>query len=304
MHPDQLLSETVDESGEASLTLNFDLMQQIIEADSRRPSDIEALDAVVRLLRREIENYNLRYWSHLSDLGLETVNKAYRMLCARIGVESQRLPFRDWTEYERWRRRENWVYLKQIEANYTEDIFWDEFFGHLENHVQDTLEASWTQDLLRAISPHQETGWAAVDDEIAELRRKFSIARTASDHSAIGFQCVRVLEQLAAASYVQGVHGRFASGEPAKGDTKKRFEAIIKAHASGSENEVLRKIARDAVALSQEVKHRHTPSREDAGIAADAVIFLTNVIRRLTDRPVARHVPTAAIAPRPRTSSP
>jgi hypothetical protein len=303
MHPDQLLSETVDESGEETLSLNVELLRQILEADATRPSDVDAMDGVVRLLRREIENYSSRGWSHLTGQDLEALNRAYRVLSARIGVESQRLPFRDWTEYERWRRRENWAHLEQIEAIYTEDGYWDDFFGQLEGHILDALEASWTHDLIQTVSPHKETGWALVDSEIGELRRKFATARTASDHSAIGLQSVRVLEQLATVAYVQDVHGRFADGEPTKGETKKRFDAIIAAHATGKENELLRKTAKSVVELAQQVKHRHTPSREDAGIAADSVIVLVNLIRRLSNRPVFAQSTMREASPVARNSS-
>jgi len=34
------------------------------------------------------------------------------------------------------------------------------------------------------------------------------------------------------------------------------------------------------------VKHRTTPTRRDAGIAADAVILLANILRRLAEPPV------------------
>jgi hypothetical protein len=260
--------------------------KKVIEADAERPSDIDSLDGVVRLLRREIDEYSRRSWSELSDEDLDLLNKAYRILCARIGVQSSRLPFRDWTEYQRWRRREQWDQSRQLQSTHTEEIYWDDFFGALEEHLSDVLEASWTQEILRAVSPHDRTGWESVDTEIEELRRKFSIARTAADHSGVGHQSVRVIEKLAVVAYDPRIHGAFAEGLPKPTDTKNRLEAIIRAHASGSENEVLRKLSKDIVALAQEVKHRHTPDRADAGVAADSVIFLANVMRRLTSRPI------------------
>lgn len=290
MHPNYLVAEYENEYGGKAWELNRELVQKIIDATTERPSDIDSLDGVVRLLRREIDEYSQRSWSSLLDEDLDLLNKAYRILCARIGVQSSRLPFRDWTEYQRWRRREQWDHYRQLQSSHTEEVYWDDFFGDLEEHVSSVLEASWTQEVLRAVSPHEETGWESVDTEIDELRRKFSVARTASDHSGVGHQCVRVIEKLAAVAYDLDVHGKSAQGEPKPAETKNRFEAIIHTHTAGKENELLRKLSKDIVALAQEVKHRHTPNREDAGIAADSVIFLANLIRRLSYRPVRRQV--------------
>jgi len=38
-----------------------------------------------------------------------------------------------------------------------------------------------------------------------------------------------------------------------------------------------------AIALAHEVKHRETPGRRDAGVVADAVILLANILRRLAE---------------------
>lgn len=284
MHPDQLFANLDPYAGE--IALDNELLEQIIKASPERPSDIDALDGVIRLLRSEIEQHSSRGWATISDSDLDLLNRTYRTLCARLGVEGPRLPFRDWTEYQRWRRRENWEFYEQIESAHKELAYWDEFFCELETHVLDMLEASWTYDLLRAISPHQNTGWDAVDDEIRQLRERFAAARSAADHSAVGHQCVRVIEKLAIAAYDDDIHGRFSEGTTSPSDTKNRFEAIISAHASGRDNAAIRKLSKDIVVLTQEVKHRHTPDRADAGVAADSVVYLANVIRRLIERPI------------------
>jgi hypothetical protein len=51
----------------------------------------------------------------------------------------------------------------------------------------------------------------------------------------------------------------------------------------GSENATLRKLARSTIEYAQHVKHSGTPTRREAGIAADAVIQLANILRRLDD---------------------
>jgi hypothetical protein len=53
--------------------------------------------------------------------------------------------------------------------------------------------------------------------------------------------------------------------------------------AAGADLENLRRLARCSVDLAHEVKHSATPTRREAGIAADSVILLANMLRRLED---------------------
>jgi hypothetical protein len=60
-----------------------------------------------------------------------------------------------------------------------------------------------------------------------------------------------------------------------------------------TENGNFRKLAHAVIKQAQEVKHRRTPSRRDAGIAADSVIFLAQILRRLVDQQ--RRAPQATV---------
>jgi hypothetical protein len=51
----------------------------------------------------------------------------------------------------------------------------------------------------------------------------------------------------------------------------------------GPDNAALRKLALAAIEYAQQVKHSTTPTRREAGIAADAVIQLVNLLRRLDE---------------------
>jgi hypothetical protein len=67
--------------------------------------------------------------------------------------------------------------------------------------------------------------------------------------------------------------------------TKQRIERFIDDAAPGSDDTALRKLARAVVEYAQHVKQSDTPTRREAGIAADAVIQLANTMRRLDDEP-------------------
>jgi len=133
------------------------------------------------------------------------------------------------------------------------------------------------------ISPYQRTGWGAVDEEIGELRRHFQAARTPQDYRAVGNDCVFVTEALSRQVYDASRHLRVGETEPPVSNTKQRLERFVEDSATGPDNASLRKMARSVIELAQHVKHSSTPTRREAGIAADAVIQLANILRRLDE---------------------
>jgi len=140
-----------------------------------------------------------------------------------------------------------------------------------------------TSTLARPVTSHPGTGWSRVDDEVNELRRHFQMARSEQDYRNVGNDCVAVLERLSEAAFDADRHLPDGEEIPPVAKTKLRFDMIINSSAGGSDNAEIRKVARAVVELAQAVKHRTTPSRSDAGIAADSVIQLVNILRRLTE---------------------
>ncbi len=126
------------------------------------------------------------------------------------------------------------------------------------------------------------TGWAQVEAEISELRRHFAMARTDQDYRTIGNDCVAVVERLSATVFDPDRHVK-GEDPPPLANTKQRLGLFVRHTAPGPPNAEIRKVARAVIELAQAVKHRKTPSRRDAGIAADSVIQLANVLRRLAD---------------------
>jgi len=60
----------------------------------------------------------------------------------------------------------------------------------------------------------------------------------------------------------------------------------------GPDNAAIRKLANDTIEMAQHVKHSATPTRREAGVAADAVIQLANILRRLDEPDSPSRVPT------------
>ena len=99
---------------------------------------------------------------------------------------------------------------------------------------------------------------------------------------AVGNDCVAVVEALSLQVYNPAIHLRPDETEPPVANTKQRLERFVECSATGSENAALRKLARAVIDMSQLVKHSSAPTRLEAGICADAVIQLANMLRRLT----------------------
>lgn len=98
----------------------------------------------------------------------------------------------------------------------------------------------------------------------------------------MGNDCVAILEALSATVYDHSKHQRGDDPEPPVASTKVRLERYVEVELAGAENAELRKLARATIELAQAVKHRRaTVSRFEAGIAADAVILLANMLRRI-----------------------
>ncbi|ROR55443.1 hypothetical protein EDD41_2717 [Luteococcus japonicus] len=146
----------------------------------------------------------------------------------------------------------------------------------------DGLEESRIRDeLTTGVTSRQSLGWPAVDAEIAGLRQRFQTARSAQDYRDVGNRCVAVVEALSAAVYDPSKHLRDGETEPPVAKSKQRLERYVEGSLAGKENLEVRGLATKVINLAQAVKHASTPSRRDAGIAADSVILLVNILRRV-----------------------
>ncbi|MEV7265762.1 hypothetical protein AB0N38_19610 [Micromonospora aurantiaca] len=271
-----------DPWGGSSTTTEQTLNEQLLLAVTRGPiqerPDIEVAVALARFAHEQFEGYGTSGAEISQDESI-IVMRALKGVLARLGVTTFDPPFRDFdTFYKHW-RREGAVGGGGWQAR--RDIL-DEHFDPLHTILDEREAGSITSTLATAISPHPVTGWPRVDEEVSELRRHFESASTQQDHSNVGNDCVAVLEALSATVYEHGKHQRGDEPEPSVASTKARLDRFVEVELPGSDNAELRKLVRSAIEFAQAVKHRRaTVSRTEAGIAADAVILLANVLRRI-----------------------
>jgi hypothetical protein len=198
-------------------------------------------------------------------------------VCARLNVPYS-VPFGDFATFKAYWQRLGATNSWQARRDLLAKVF-DPMHERLEALEAQSLAAT----LATPISAEPDTGWPAVDYEIAELRRQFLTATTPQDYNAVGLVAVRLTEALSATVYDANVHLRSGETAPPIQNTKDRLDRYIEHSASGPDNARLRKLARDTIEYAQHVKHSGTPNRCEAGIAADAALLLANILRRLAE---------------------
>ena len=139
--------------------------------------------------------------------------------------------------------------------------------------------------LVQPIQSSRNLGWPDVDAEIEHMRDDFRQAKETLDYSNIGNDAVGVLEKLSATVFaIADREGLIRDGE--RGDltedkTKNRLEFFVERKMNG-DSAKLQDLCKAVVEAAQSTKHnRQTTTRKSAGITADSVIMLANILRRL-----------------------
>lgn len=260
---------------DAGQQLNIALLQDLRRAPTRKYSDLEAAIALARLLHEQFQRFGTDSTEEITDAGSREAMRTLVVLTDRLGITFSP-PFRDLSGFRAYWGSHGGYGSWAARRGMLQELF-DPLHEALERLEEDILRG----ELAEPVSPRQATGWPAVDLEIAELRRHFHSARTVQDYRNIGNDVVAVLEAISAAAYDPARHLNEGETEPPLTQTKNRLARIIEVDSERDGSEELRKLARATVDMAQAVKHNPDGSRVRAGIAADAVIQLANMIRRL-----------------------
>jgi hypothetical protein len=266
-----------DVSSAVDGALDFDLLDRLRAAPLREHSDLEAAIALAQLLDEQFVQYGTDSSQTITDSGSREAMRTLRALTSRLEVPFTP-PFRDFPSFKAyWGSHggyRNWAARRSMVS---------EWFGPLHDELELREEAAFRGDLVVPISPRKVTGWPAVDTEIAELRRHFHTARTPQDYRNVGNDAIAVLEALSEAAYDRARHLFDGEAEPAIAQTKNRLARIVEVDCQVDGGPELVRHARTTIDLAQAVKHNPAGSRMQAGIAADAVIQLTHMIRRIQE---------------------
>lgn len=241
-------------------------------------TDLEVAMSVIQAIKEELISYATHGGNRTDNDELKLLIRAGKVAVARIGLEFPKLPFRNYDSFKDYWMSEgmsgggSWSVRRGFVSN---------LFQPLEVAIDEIEERELIDGLASPVSPKSNMGWPGVDSEIAQLRKRFAIAHTPQDYSGIGVACVRVLESLGDAVYDPAIHSVGRSVLP-RDKTKSRFESVVSLNLHGNASDEMVSAAKAIVALAHKVKHTETSSRRDAGIACDAVILLSNMLRRVT----------------------
>lgn len=260
-------------------SLDSERLARLIEGPDEGHSDLDAALALMDLVRDDFQLSGTSGDERLGTNGIRLAVRALERTSARAGHPFS-LPFRDhdaWRSY--WIRKGasgagGW----QARRNLLADLF-DEPYARLMAAQDRALEST----LAEPVTPHATLGWAEVDTEVGELRRHFRTATTPQDYRAVGNDCVHITEALSRQVYDHAHHTPEGEAEPSTDKTKLRLDRYVAERLPGPENAEVRKFARATIELAQAVKHGRTPTRTEAGILADGVILLANILRRLDE---------------------
>lgn len=201
---------------------------------------------------------------------------ALRAVLKRLGVDFKP-PFTDFDAfYKYWKNNGgsgSWAARRRMLA---------ELFDPLHEQLADLEAGTVASTLAEPVTSRPRTGWTRVDEEITELRRHFQNATTEQDYRNVGNDCVIILERLSEAAYVRERHLFEGEDEPSVASTKNRLDRVIEVDLAGPKNAALRKLVKAAIEQAQGVKHGATINRQYAGVAADSVILLANMLRRIS----------------------
>jgi hypothetical protein len=280
MRPDDFFEDELDDIFDLPVGSRFRIS---MARDLRRGSlasapDVEAAVALARLVHDELEAYGTAGGDRLTDGEMREALVALRVVVDRLGLGGFDPPFTDFTTFRSYWLREGAYGSWQARRDLLSYVF-----DQLHDQLSDLETKALTSALADPISPRGRTGWQRVDEEIAELRRHFQTARTPQDYRNVGNDCVIVTEAISRTVYDADRHLRPGETEPPVANTKQRLDRFVEDALPSAENASLRRLARAAIDVAQAIKHRSTPTRRDAGVAADAVILLANLLRRIDE---------------------
>lgn len=281
MRPDDFFKDAQDPLGfGTSRQVDHELLDSLRRGPIEAWDDRELAVALARLVHDDLEAFGTGGGEQLNEAQMRDALLALRAVARRVDLGDMDIPFRDYGTFKSYWLRNDAYGSWQARRNLLNAIF-----DPIHDRLIEVETGAVASSLAQPVSPRGRTGWAKVDEELTEMRRHFEIARTPQDYRNVGNDAVTVTEALSRQVYDPDRHLREGEEEPAISKTKQRLERFVEDASPGRGSATARRLVRASIELAQEVKHSDTPTRRDAGLAADTVILLANLLRRLDEPP-------------------
>jgi len=209
---------------------------------------------------------------------IQEVNQQYIERRERIAVELRRRGLEDpnphgdlWAWYGRWSAGDmpSWASRR----------------AHLSEMYQPLIDQIRSAPSTTGVQLFQEpTGWPRVDRGIYEIRRSLEQAETEEQFQAVGLLCRETLISLAQVVYDPQRHQSVDNVEPSETDAKRMLDAYIAVELSGGPNEGVRRHAKAALALANDLQHHRTADYRQAALCAEATTSVVNLVAIISGR--------------------
>jgi hypothetical protein len=124
----------------------------------------------------------------------------------------------------------------------------------------------------------EPTGWARVDRSVGEMRKRLEEAATEEQYQAVGLLCRETLISLAQLVFDPSKHCVQENINISKTDAKKMLDGYLSVEMAGNTNETVRKHAKAALDLGNDLTHRRTADFRQAALCAEATTSVINII--------------------------
>jgi hypothetical protein len=124
----------------------------------------------------------------------------------------------------------------------------------------------------------EPTGWPRVDRGIYELRRRLEQSQTEEQFQAVGLLCRETLISLAQVVYDPQRHPSTDNVTISETDAKRMLDAYIAVELSGGPNEEVRRHAKAALDLANDLQHHRTADYRRAALCAEATASVVNLV--------------------------
>ena len=128
------------------------------------------------------------------------------------------------------------------------------------------------------------TGWNRVDRSMGEIKLQLARASSEENFQAIGFLARETLISLGQAVYDSRLHPTLDGIVASTTDAKRMLAAYIAKELEGKPNENIRKHAKAALDLANDLTHRRTADFRLAALCAESTNAVVNIISIISGR--------------------
>jgi hypothetical protein len=258
--------------------LKTELINKITKGPIDEYTDIEVLACILNILESDFIAFGTSGGARLNDNEAKLIIRAAKVLLKRTNLGELNLPFRDFSGFYNYWRKEGMAGSWAARREYIQSVF-----QPLLENIESLIDQQFYSQLSDPVVEFEEVNsWMEINSEVAQLRSRFASAKTPQDYSAVGTACVRIIEALSRVAYQHLVHKiDDIEPEPPVDKTDIRISRVIEVGLGGRKNEQLRSLAKASAAAAHRVKHGKTPTKLQAGIACDATILLASIVQRI-----------------------